>query len=58
MIVVATNVNKNPVIAADWSTTKSLTAKMSASANATTATSMILITVVPCAITAVAIAKV
>jgi hypothetical protein len=58
MIVVATNVNKFSVVDADWSTTKSLTATMNASATHTTATSSIPITVVPCAITAVAITKV
>jgi hypothetical protein len=58
MIVVATNVNEASVVAADWSTTKSLTATMNTSATHTTASSSISITVVPCAITAVIIAKV
>jgi hypothetical protein len=53
MIVVATNVNKSSVNAANWSTTKSLEAKRSSSNLTTTATRNIPITIVPCAVTAV-----
>jgi hypothetical protein len=53
MKVVATNVNKSSVDAANWSTTKSLIATMSASNPDTTATSNIPITIVPCAVNAV-----
>jgi len=58
MTIVATNVNKTSVVAANWQTTKSLTTKMLSSTTAIGATSTIWIRVVPCAITAATIATV
>jgi hypothetical protein len=51
MTVVATNVNKSSVIAANWSTTKSLIA--TSTPEGTNDTRNIPITVVPCAVEAV-----
>jgi len=55
MTIVAANVNKTSVVAANWTTTCTFTASMLSSSTANTATSSINIVVVPCAITEAAI---
>jgi hypothetical protein len=53
MVIEATNVNKSSVNPAHWSITKSFTVTMTESSPNTIATSDVLVTVVPCAVTAV-----
>jgi hypothetical protein len=53
MVIEATNVNKSSVNPAHWSITKSFTVTMTESSPNTIATKDVLVTVVPCAVTAV-----